>query len=303
MSALAFAEKPELYPELSNAASALGLRRIAVVVGPRKLADETARYFDKVYHLEAQPAQPIDAWLYADVVAPLAKESSAVLVPSSVLGAGVAGILSYKLGMPAITDVRKIERVGDRFVVYRGAYGGLSIARISAVLPLILSIRPGAFEKAPAKEAGEIVELDGAPRRTVEVVEVKRKEAGTRLEDADVVVVAGRGVKKREDLGMLEGLAKALGGVLSCTMPLSSERGWFPSWVGISGVVVKPRLYIGIGVSGQVQHVAGIRDARIIVAVNSDPNAPIFEYVDYGIVGDLYKVVPSLLEKIKEIKF
>ena len=134
------------------------------------------------------------------------------------------------------------------------------------------------------------------------IVEVKKKEIGVKLEEAEVVVVAGRGVKKKEDLAMLEELAKLLGGVVGCTRPLAADLKWFPIWVGMSGVTIKPKLYIGVGVSGQVQHVAGIRDSKVIVAINIDPNAPIFEHVDYGIVGDLYKVVPKLIEELKKVK-
>jgi electron transfer flavoprotein alpha subunit len=128
-------------------------------------------------------------------------------------------------------------------------------------------------------------------------VNAKAKEAANvDLKAAKIIVSAGRGVKKKEDLKMIENLAKALGGSMGCSRPLSSDLGWLPEeyHIGLTGVNVKPDLYIAVGISGQLQHVAGIKDSRIIAAINTDKEAPIFQAADYGIVGDLYQVVPAL---------
>ena len=123
-----------------------------------------------------------------------------------------------------------------------------------------------------------------------------------RIEEADIIVSVGRGLKKKEDLVLVELLAKALGGVVGCSRAVAADLKWLPEehWVGLSGHKVKPKLYIAIGISGQVQHIAGIRDAKTIIAINNDPNAPIFKACDYGIVGDLYEVVPKLTEILKK---
>jgi electron transfer flavoprotein alpha subunit len=100
---------------------------------------------------------------------------------------------------------------------------------------------------------------------------------------------------------LLEDLAKAIGGQVGCTRPLVEDRKWFTDWIGLSGHKVKPKLYIACGISGVIQHVAGIRDSKIIVAINKDPEAPIFEIADYGVVGNFYEVVPALIEELKKL--
>lgn len=167
------------------------------------------------------------------------------------------------------------------------------------------AIPPRTFE--PAKEEsgreGQVRGLPAAPPTPARVVEKKAKERKTtNLPDARVVVCAGRGFDKKEDLALVTQLADALGGEVGCTRPISEELHWLPEelCIGLSGISVKPELYIGLGVSGQIQHMTGIRSARVIAAVNRDENAPIFGASDLGIVGDLYDVVPKLIEELKK---
>jgi electron transfer flavoprotein alpha subunit len=119
--------------------------------------------------------------------------------------------------------------------------------------------------------------------------------------EAKIIVCVGRGVEKQEDVKLARDLAEVLEGVVGCSRPIAEELRWLPEdvYLGISGKKVKPDLYIGVGVSGQIQHVTGIRDSKVIFAINRDENAPIFEASDYGIVGDLYQVVPLLIEELK----
>jgi len=114
-----------------------------------------------------------------------------------------------------------------------------------------------------------------------------------------VVICGGRGVTKKEDFKMFEELASILGGHVGATRPLAEDRKWFSEWVGLSGKKVKPEIYIGCGVSGMIQHIAGIRDSKVIVTINKDPNAPIFEVADYIVVGDIYQIIPALIEALK----
>jgi electron transfer flavoprotein alpha subunit len=132
-------------------------------------------------------------------------------------------------------------------------------------------------------------------------VETKPLEtSSTRIEDADVIISCGRGLGKKEDKALLDELATVLCGQVGCSRPLAEDRKWFTEWVGLSGHKVKPKLYIACGISGVIQHVAGIRDAKLIVAINKDEQAPIFEIADYGVVGDLYEILPALKEALKK---
>lgn len=122
-----------------------------------------------------------------------------------------------------------------------------------------------------------------------------------KIEEAPVVVAGGRGVERKEDFKTLDELAQILGGQVAYTRLLCEERKWFIEWIGLSGHKIKPALYIGCGISGVIQHIAGIRDSQIIVAINKDPEAPIFEVADYIVVGDLYEIVPALSVTLKKL--
>ncbi|MGE5422109.1 MAG: electron transfer flavoprotein subunit alpha/FixB family protein, partial [Ignavibacteriales bacterium] len=122
------------------------------------------------------------------------------------------------------------------------------------------------------------------------------------VREAKVLVCVGRGIENESDLELARDLAAALGGEVACTRPLVEELHWLPedTYIGLSGLQVKPDLYIGIGISGQIQHLTGIRESRVICAVNRDENAPIFKAADYGIVGDLYEVLPKLIKQVRK---
>ena len=152
-------------------------------------------------------------------------------------------------------------------------------------------------------KSGEImqktIELPVAKTKVVNISE--RTLGAVCIEDAEFIVSIGRGLKNKEDLPIIKNLAESLKGEIGCSRPIASDLKWLPTehWVGLSGHKVKPRIYIACGISGQIQHLAGMRDSDIIVAINKDPEAPIFNAADYGIVGDIYKVVPAIVDKLK----
>jgi electron transfer flavoprotein alpha subunit len=171
----------------------------------------------------------------------------------------------------------------------------------------VISVLPKSFELA-AKESrqGEAVVAQLTLKESKgKIVECKSKQGDTvSLEDAQSLICVGRGFNKKEDLAIADALAKVLKAEIGCTRPLSHDWQWLSEEreVGLSGKKCKPRLYVSLGISGQIQHTVGIRDSKVIAAINKDKTAPIFEFADYGIVGDLYEVVPRLTEKIKNLK-
>src|SRR5208337_3024588 len=183
-------------------------------------------------------------------------------------------------------------------------YAGLALCDEELTLPAVVTIPPRTFlPPNAAAKAGAIetvkVEADGR----VAISDVTT-HAGTGVDIAGVtkLVSVGRGFHKQEDLKLAQDLAAALKAELACSRPVAEDEHWLPidHYVGISGHTVKPELYLAVGISGQVQHVVGARESRVIVAVNSDEHAPIFEAADYGIVGDLYDVLPLLTAAVKK---
>jgi electron transfer flavoprotein alpha subunit len=228
-----------------------------------------------------------------------------LLVGSTRNGKPLAARLATRLGVGCIPDCIGLDLDGKRrLICERVTYGGNAIAKFAfKTKPQIATIPPRAFEKPESKEHnGQLIKLDlkfEAPK--VEVVETRPLEtSNVRLEDSDVVISCGRGLEKKEDRSMLDELSKVCGGQVGCSRPLAEDRKWFSEWVGLSGHKVRPKLYIACGISGVIQHVAGIRDAKIIVAINKDPEAPIFEVADYGVVGNLYEILPALREALQK---
>jgi electron transfer flavoprotein alpha subunit len=194
----------------------------------------------------------------------------------------------------------------NNLVQIRPAFSGNILAYIrTATRPQMATIRYRVMhkqERDPGRK-GEVVRKDVELVDPLLLLVSRESSSGVNVADADVIVSGGRGLKKLEDFKILEGLAEVLGGVIGCSRPLVDD-GWMGKehQVGFSGNTVKPKLYIACGVSGSPQHLAGMRGSDIIVAVNSDPSAPIFKIADYGVVGDLYEVVPKLTDELRRRK-
>jgi electron transfer flavoprotein alpha subunit len=228
-----------------------------------------------------------------------------MLIGSTRNGKPLAARLAMRLETGCVPDCARLSVDENRRLVgERITYGGNAVARVTfRSKPQIATVPARAFEKPELKERkGEIVKVDvKVEEPKTEVVETKPIEASSvKIEEADVIVSCGRGLAKKEDKALLDELATTLCGQVGCSRPLVEDRKWFTEWVGLSGHKVKPKLYIACGISGVIQHVAGIRDAKTIVVINKDEQAPIFEVADYAVVGDLYEILPALKEAIKK---
>jgi len=230
------------------------------------------------------------------------KRPSAVLVGATRTGRIVAARLAAKLRLGCLSNVYRLRVQGSSIVGDRDVFAGKVVAEVKADLPCVATVKVGTYPAMSEGSTGLEVEEVGSLHRSVRLVKtLEKREATTDLRGASVIVSAGRGFKTKEDLRLAEDLAKALGGALGCSRPLSSDYGWLPEelHIGLTGVTVRPSLYFALGISGQLQHVAGIKESKVIAAVNTDRDAPIFQVSDYGIVGDLYQVVPTILKILK----
>jgi electron transfer flavoprotein alpha subunit len=282
----------------------------AVLVGfnVQKKADELIKYgADKVYLADNQALERFQIEAYLSVLHDLAVnyKPEIILVGSTTNGKPLAARLATRLGVGCAPDCARLN-VDDqrRLVGERITYGGNAVTKITfKARPQIATVPARAFEKPEPKDHnGQLMKLEvKVEEPKTKIVETKPLEtSNVRIEDADVIISCGRGLEKKEDKALLDELATVLCGQVGCSRPLAEDRKWFTEWVGLSGHKVTPKLYIACGISGVIQHVAGIRDAKVIVAINKDPEAPIFEVADYGVVGNLYEILPALKEALKK---
>jgi electron transfer flavoprotein alpha subunit len=280
--------------------------------GMNLLADALKPKVKRVLLIEDPRLEAFNPETYKKVLIQLITERKPflTLIGHTAMGMDYAPRLAASLKMPLATDCIGMEAKDETFSLVRQLYGGKVNAEVSFAKkgPFMVTVRPGAFpvvEKGPL--AGEIVSIpspltdEGLARRFVEFVEAAAGEVD--ITQADVLVSVGRGIKEEANIPIVKELADALGAPLACSRPVVDKK-WLPKGcqVGTSGKTVKPKVYIAVGISGAFQHVAGMKGAGTIIAINKDPKAPIFSVAQYGIVGDLFKIVPVIKDKIKELK-
>ncbi|MBN1613388.1 MAG: electron transfer flavoprotein subunit alpha/FixB family protein [Deltaproteobacteria bacterium] len=308
-----FSERYEQLLELLNAgrrlARSMGTKLSAMSqLDPEKAATLFSHGADAVLVLPPLSENPsLDAFIPV-IVAEVRKEDPDVFLLSATLrGRELAARIAARLntGLCGNCIALEIDRDDGALRMERLVYGGAGLQAVTcSSRPAMASIPPGTFEPAPADGEGKGVvrTLPAPPPSAVQIIERKTKTSrGTDIAEARVVIGVGRGFEKEEDLHLAGELAEALGGEIGCTRPISAELHWLPEEVciGLSGLQVKPDLYVGLGISGQIQHATGIRSSKWICAVNKDENAPIFAVADFGIVGDLYDVIPKLIAALK----
>ena len=297
----------EIVSEGRRLADAGGTELTALVIGSGvgAIAPELAGFgADRILVCDAAQAAQFDSDLYTAVAMEAIESLSpaVVLFSSSPTDKTLAARLAARLGVGLAMECLSLKLDGDRLVGTRSMYGGKLLADVMLNGdPQIVTLRTNVVVIAANEKAGEIQTLD-LPEVTsrYRVVEQKVRESGkVELTEADVIVAGGRGVGSA-DFSVLEALAEQLNGALGASRS-AVDQGWRPhdDQVGQTGKVVSPKLYIACGVSGAIQHLAGMSGSDVVVAINNDPDAPIFSYADYGIVGDLFEVVPALTEALK----
>ena len=264
---------------------------------------------DNVYLFDNPLLAQYTSDAYIGCLEPFIKQQkpSMLFIPSTCLGRDLAPKLAARLKTAYISDVSGIEISNSGILLSRPVYGGrlLSTVTCTGEKPWIITLRPRAFEKGDADSKNAKIEspaVNLSPKHIRTAIKgIEQTQKGLGLTEADIIISGGRGMKGPENFKMLENLAKILGGVVGAS-GAAVDAGWMPhsAQVGQTGKVVSPKLYIACGISGAPQHLAGMSTSKCIVAINKDPDAPIFQWADYGIVGDLFEVVPMLIEEFKK---
>lgn len=304
----------EIVTAAANIAEKLGGEVHAFIAGPSGVSGTASALGKfgaaKVYALENDALKQYNPDALCKVIADHVKKNSydVVLFGGSSFGKDLAPRVAAKLDVPLATDATGLEVEGKDVIITRPVYAGRAIAKVVIEgTPKLISVRPNVFRPQERSAAGAVekVAADGVAEGRVKVREVKAA-AGAKLDvgEAPIVVSGGRGLKGPENWHLLEALRDALGA--SCALGASRavvDAGWRPhaEQVGQTGKTVSPQLYFAIGISGAMQHLAGMRSAKTIVAINKDADAPIFKIADYGIVGDVTEVLPKLTEEIKNV--
>lgn len=293
----------------SKLAALKGTTCAALILGKSEDGGRLGTYGAKeVFQVDDAKLASFDTLTYSKVVAQVAKDKGAgvLILPDSANGKSMLGMIGVLLNAGVVSGVNKLPESADgNLAVDRALFSGKAFAKCRIDSPVAVLSLAGNTVK-PVADGADIavsnITVD-VPEPKTKVIEVKRSVGTVPLPEAEVVVSAGRGMKEPGNWGIIEDLAKVLGATTACSRPVA-DSGWRPhhEHVGQTGIAIRPNLYIAIGISGAIQHLAGVNSSKVIVVINKDPEAPFFKAADYGVVGDLFEVVPKLTEAIKKLK-
>ncbi|HVS91533.1 MAG TPA: electron transfer flavoprotein subunit alpha/FixB family protein [Mucilaginibacter sp.] len=265
---------------------------------------------DKILNVSNDKLKQFVNQAYASVIADAAKKENAevVVLSNSFSGRGLAPRIGVKLQAGVADGAVSLPEIsGGKFTVKKTAFSGKAFATVELTsVNKVISLAPNSYKVTEKQAAGKIedfnAEVKDSDFKTL-IKEIVQSTDKVSLPDAEIVVSGGRGMKGPENWGMLEELADLLGAATACSKPVS-DAGWRPhsEHVGQTGIAISPNLYIAVGISGAIQHLAGVSSSKVIVVVNKDPEAPFFKVADYGIVGDAFEVLPKLIAAVKEYK-
>ena len=292
-----------------------GTELIAVMLGKnvKEHAKNLAEYAKQVLLVEDAKLENFNSEAYRRILSPLITEHkpSLLLMGHTSYGVDLAPRLAAAMNLPLATDCIDLAFENGALIVTKQMYGGKVNVKtnVKKAETHIATVRQATFapQKPEPPANGQIMDV---PSPLTEEIQEKRfiqyvlpPPGGVDITAAEKLVGIGRGIKDVANIPMVEDLAKTMGAVLSCSRPIV-DKGWLPTdrQVGTSGKTVKPKLYIAVGISGAFQHILGMKSADLIIAINKDPKAPIFSFSDYGVVDDLFKVVPALKSKVSEIQ-
>ncbi|BCU66828.1 electron transfer flavoprotein subunit alpha [Sulfolobales archaeon HS-7] len=299
----------EIMSEAKRIADMLSTRLGALIVGDvDHLIEDAFKYgADVVYYAKVDGWKRYDNDVFTRAASVVIKKyrPEAIFFPGTRISRELASSLAIEVDTGLIADCVSFE-VDEKGILYstRPDFGGLEMSTIicPTAKPVMVTVRPGVFSPIVFNNKGDVIteRVEDVYSR-FKVLEYKKLERRNVLAESDIVIGIGRGARSPKDISLAEELAKALNGVVGVTKPLS-DMGWYPKerQIGQTGTTIRPKLYIALGVSGAIQHMVGIQGSKRIIAVNQDPEAPIFNGADYGVVGDMYSIIPKLIKIVGE---
>jgi electron transfer flavoprotein alpha subunit len=292
----------------SQLAKATQSECIAILIGKAIDAGTIGKYgVSKIIHINSDQEVNFDSQAFTKLITQVASDQGAntIVVSNTSNGKSLTGRLAIKMEAGNVSGANALPDVSNGFSVSKSVYSGKAIVQYKIeTTNKVISLMGNSIQPV---EIGsdvnpELVTL-AVPTTKLKVIERKTSEGIVPLPEAELVVSAGRGMKGPENWGIIEDLASVLGATTACSRPVA-DSDWRPhhEHVGQTGVAIRPNLYIAVGISGAIQHLAGVNNSKVIVVINKDPEAPFFKAADYGVVGDLFEVVPRLTAAIKKFK-
>jgi electron transfer flavoprotein alpha subunit len=293
----------------ASLASQLGVDASALVLGTVNddLSSLGQYGVKKVYQVGDASLNQLDAQVYSKVISEAVKStgSSVLVFSNNLTGKSTASMVAARLQAALVSGAVALPDLSNGFVVKKNVFSGKAFAYIALKTDIkVIAINPNSYTINKVEGTAEVAPLSVAvPERKVKVTSTNKVAGKVPLSEAELVVSAGRGLKGPENWGMVEELADLLGAATACSRAVADVH-WRPhhEHVGQTGLAIAPNLYIAIGISGAIQHLAGVNRSKVIVVINKDPEAPFFKAADYGIVGDAFEVVPKMIEAVKKLK-